>query len=656
MRSSGMRCVLAAVVVVLLLPAGAQAVNPEPKWFSYDRPAEHTDTLDMTVMVPMRDGKELACSLYLPSAGDGAEAKFPAILNNVNPYTRQLNDQQQHYLARHGYVVMSCDARGAKGSAAAGPFVDPFGQTEQYDMYDLVEWMAKQPWSNGDVGVNGHSYGAILGYLGAAQRPPHLRTVVAGASYANLYEEMVYLGGIRNLDVQGWQHGLVSNTLIFPTWRQHPLYDAYWKERVIDNKYDALRADRLPILAFSSWYDIYPEGATHNYAALRDQTWLIMGSNGHLDTKPVPDNAILAWFDHWLMKRPNVPLPDAKVMSYEMPRINSATGHGWTTLPDWPPPTTGPVRLRFNTDATLAETADTRGSVSYPVNPADGTATYWYEGFGTVNGAADQRAQDLSRVTFTTPPLTKDVVVAGPTEVNLRAALSATDGNLVVRLMDVEPSGASIIVATGYLKASHRLGHERLAEITPGKLYDFGVHVWGTHWRFAAGHSLRLSVSSGDLPRIEPDAPPGTVEIATGAGGTYADVSVLGAAPATPGPAPGAAPAPAYDLPVAATPAPAPRAHSKAARLGLPSARSCISRRRFRVRVRAPRGQRLAGVTVYVNGKRRAVASSRRPLVDLRGLPKGRVRVRLAAVTASGRHLHQTRLYRTCARSKGRSR
>ena len=50
-------------------------------------------------------------------------------------------------------------------------------------------------------------------------------------------------------------------------------------------------------------------------------------------------------------------------------------------------------------------------------------------------------------MTFTTPPLKKDVVIAGPTEVNLRAALSATDGNLVVRLMDVEPSGASIIVA-----------------------------------------------------------------------------------------------------------------------------------------------------------------------------------------------------------------
>ena len=146
-----------------------------------------------------------------------------------------------------------------------------------------------------------------------------------------------------------------------------------------------------------------------------------------------------------------------------MPKVNSATGHGWTAFPDWPPPTSGPVRLHFNSDASLAEAPDKRGDVSYQVDPADGSATYWNHGYSEASGPADEQAQDLARVTFTTPPLKKDVVVAGATEVNLRAALSATDGNLVVRMTDVDPSGASIIVASGWLKASHRLGHERLA-------------------------------------------------------------------------------------------------------------------------------------------------------------------------------------------------
>jgi predicted acyl esterase len=635
-----------ALLGALVLPAGAQALNPDPKWFSYDRPAEYVAEIDHTLMVPMRDGKSLACSIYRPKPSLDSklsnDQKFPAIVNNIEPYQRWQNDSQNTYLADHGYVVMSCDARGAKESTAAGPLVDPFGETEQHDMYDLVEWMAAQPWSNGDVGIGGYSYGAILAYLGAAQRPPHLRVIAARASYANLYKEMVYLGGIRGLDVAGWWLGLIGNTTIGATWRQHPLYDSYWAERVIDTKYDALRASQVPILDYGGWYDIYPDGETRNYMALRDQTWLVMNWGAHLDTSPVPDNALLAWYDHWLKKLPTAPLPDDKVISYEMPKVNSASGHGWTTFPDWPPPTSGPVRLRFNTDASLADAPDKHGSVSYQVDPADGSATYWNHGYSEASGPADEQAQDLARVTFTTSPLKKDVVVAGATEVNLRAALSATDGNLVVRMTDVEPSGASIIVASGWLKASHRLGHERLAPIAPGTLYDFPVHVWATHWRFAAGHRLRLSVSSGDLPRIEPDAPPGSVDIVTGAGGSYADVPVLGAAPPA-----------AARLPFVAPSAPAAE-HSKSARLGLPS-RRCVSRRRFRVHLHAPRGTKLAGVTVYVNGRRAAVVSPRRLRVDLRGLPKGRVRVRLSAVTTSGKHLRQTRVYRTCAARRRRS-
>jgi uncharacterized protein len=101
--------------------------------------------------------------------------------------------------------------------------------------------------------------------------------------------------------------------------------------------------------------------------------------------------------------------------------------------------------------------------------------------------------------------------------------------------MDVAPSGASILAATGWLKASHRLGDTRLAPVVPGTTYDYAVHVWATHWRFAKGHRLRLSVSSGDVPRIVPDAPPGTVTVATGRRGSYADVPVL-SGPSTRGP------------------------------------------------------------------------------------------------------------------------
>jgi putative CocE/NonD family hydrolase len=166
------------VLALLAFPASAHAANAPPKWFAYDRPATY-DAPSSDVFVTMRDGAQLHCTLYLPDA----PGRFPAILNNVEPYSEQQNDGQDKFLATHGYAVASCSPRGARASIAAGPLLDPFSENEQHDMYDLIEWMGTQPWSDGKVGVAGYSYGAILAYLAAAQRPPHLRAVAARAAY-----------------------------------------------------------------------------------------------------------------------------------------------------------------------------------------------------------------------------------------------------------------------------------------------------------------------------------------------------------------------------------------------------------------------------------------------------------------------------------------
>ena len=85
--------------------------------------------------------------------------------------------------------------------------------------------------------------------------------------------------------------------------------------------------------------------------------------------------------------------------------------------------------------------------------------------------------------------------------------------------------------------------------------------------------------------------------------------------------------------------------------LGLPSTRRCVSRRSFRLRLRAPRGQRLRSARVYVNGRRVAVRRGRRLTapVNLRGLPRGTVKVRVVATTRAGRRVVAQRRYRTCA-------
>jgi len=107
--------------------------------------------------------------------------------------------------------------------------------------------------------------------------------------------------------------------------------------------------------------------------------------------------------------------------------------------------------------------------------------------------ANDQRLPDEARLHFDSAPVADDVVIAGEPRAHLRAALSTADGNLVVRLQDVASDGTSFVMTTGWLRASHRTGHEHPALLTPGQPYDFDVALWPTHWRVAAGHRLRVS-------------------------------------------------------------------------------------------------------------------------------------------------------------------
>jgi predicted acyl esterase len=515
----------AAVVALTGLQAqGAPArVGAAPAWFGYERPATYQVT-SRQQDVPMRDGTVLACGLTLPQA----KGRFPAVVVNNTPYSPAYQETDDFWAPR-GYAAITCNPRGTMSWLQANKQPPPtaldsasFSKAEQRDWYDLVEWLARQPWSNGKVGITGFSYGGIVGMHAAAQRPPHLVTVIAGASFANIYTDITYLGGVRVMDTEGWMVGLSGRETQVYTSRQHPLYDDFWRSASVSTKYAAINASGIPILDYGGWYDIYQSGEPTNYRALKRQTWLVMSGGSHLQgANCVPQGGQLAWMDHWLRQDRRAPLPASKVTSFEKP---DAGGGHWQQLADWPAPDARPRRFSLAADGSLG-TAGGAGSRTYVVNPFDGQAKYWSSPLPD-QPYEDQQVQDRARTTWTSAPFARDVVVAGDIRARIRAALSATDGNLVVRVMDVAPSGSSTLVSTGWLKASHRLGHSRLAPVVPGTPYSFDVDVWPTHWRFLAGHSLRVSVSSGDVPRIEPDAPAGTVTVFEGRGGSYVDLDV----------------------------------------------------------------------------------------------------------------------------------
>lgn len=534
------RLVLVAFVVCVAAaqPASAQeqpGSQGQPRWLRYERAAEFDAVVENDMEVPLRDGGHLSCDLYRPGRdGSVATGRFPGVVNQYHAYSNDRHTEDPPngvFLAERGYAVLQCNVRGTGGSPGE---LEVFSAREARDNYDIIEWLAAQEWSTGKVGQTGFSYGGITAYRAAAERPPHLVTIVPHAAYASPYHDISYLGGMRGADIRVWLLGFLTaqnsngtppeqqarlperQVAIDREWGEHPTFDSFWRERAVDHA--AIRKAGIPVLGFGGWYDLYQRGMPANHEALGDLHWLVMGPNTHFDSPffRQVDGGILAWFDHWLMGLDDAPLPQARVTSWEMPR-----GEGrWTGLRDWPPRTT-PVVLRMRTDGALARRAGPEGTVDYVVDPTDGMPNFWNIPAPDTSPIPEYQAvREQGRASFTSPPLGRDVVVAGSVTMDLEAALTATDGNLVARVLDVAPDGRAALVGTGYLRASHRHSHRRPTPVDANEPTKFVIDVWPSHWRFAAGHQLRVSVSSGDVPRIHPDAPPGTVSVGTGKGGS----------------------------------------------------------------------------------------------------------------------------------------
>src|SRR4051812_31901276 len=130
-------------------------------------PARAAETQMADVTIPASDGVDLVGDVYLP--GDGHQ-RYPAVVD-MEPYGRSSSTDY----VPNGYARVNTDVR---GSGKSGGALCLLCTREQQDVYDVVEWVARQPWSDGHVALYGYSYSAITSLLGAALQPPHLDAVV----------------------------------------------------------------------------------------------------------------------------------------------------------------------------------------------------------------------------------------------------------------------------------------------------------------------------------------------------------------------------------------------------------------------------------------------------------------------------------------------
>jgi len=289
--------------------------------FADEKKAEPAKPFDLTwgVKIPMRDGVRLNATVYRPH-----EQKDPLpVIFELTPYISDSYHERGSYFAQHGYVFAIVDVRGRGNSE--GKF-DLFFQ-EPRDGFDVVEWLAKQPWSNGKITMWGGSYAGFDQWMTLREAPPHLATIVPAAaahvgvdfpafhnvftsyivqwltftsgatSNANLFGDSsfwtekfgeMYLGHrpFRDLDK------IAGNlTTVFQQWVQHPEFDAYYQRlEITAAQYQQIH---VPILTITGSYDGDQPGALTYYRDhmkygnedAKQRHYLIIGPWDHAGTR-----------------------------------------------------------------------------------------------------------------------------------------------------------------------------------------------------------------------------------------------------------------------------------------------------------------------------------------------------------------------------------
>ena len=508
------------------------------------------------VTIRASDGVNLVGDVYLPGAGKG---RYPAVVD-MEPYGRSTSTD---YVPQ-GYARVNTDVR---GSGMSGGALCLLCLREQEDVRDVVEWIAKQPWSNGHVALYGYSYSAITSLLGAALEPKHLDAVVVGHPPTDPYRDVVWQNGLYDHGfVDQWFAGQTAAQSIGIGYQPQVLdraqqqfavetrlipYDGpVYYERSVLAKVNRIK---VPVYVFAGWEDMYSRGDMRLIDSLRTPSLLVINASTHHGTDQAgelgapyggstqdqlnnisalsdipPPGEDVAWLNRWLKgihngidRKPRVRYLDLGDGSWHaVPRWRAADTQQTSLYLSAQP--SGSATLSPN-DGTLATRVPTGGASyqdSYVYDPAAGASVPMGkdgpDGF-LPYAPLDQRLDEPSGLTYTTPALTKPLHLAGPDEFRFWAVTEASDMAWVGRLEDVAPDGSATLITQGWLRASFRyvdprhspagdpyLPDDRDTPVVTGQTTEYRMDIWDTAYTLAPGHRLRLWLSSSDAPTHEP--------------------------------------------------------------------------------------------------------------------------------------------------------
>ncbi len=499
------------------------------------RTVEGDILIERDVAILLRDGTRIYADVFRPASGDPVPAllawgpygkhegtlqylvrAFPAAgvrEEDVGPYA-MFEGPDPHFWVPQGYAVVNVNPRGVWYSEGVATFIS---EQEAQDCYDTIEWIARQPWCTGRVGMTGVSYLANIQWRVAALEPPHLAAINPWEGWSDTYREFAFHGGIPETwfwpywTLQRLPVGLHLVEDLFTETQEHPLFDAFWASKAA-----ALERIRIPAYVVASWTDhgLHTRGTLEGFKRIRSQQkWLEVHGEKKWAYYYRLESRLrqLAFFEKFLKGRATEVDEWPAVRAFI--RAKGTTGE-WRAFEAWPIPETRAYRLFLDVERGLLTERQ----------PSE-VLTRWYL---ATSGGVDRRRQPLGRLVcdyrFNEP-----VELVGPMRLHLWvAALDSDDADLFVGIQKLDRDGQLVTfphyaqyddgpVALGWLRASHRAldpvrstelqpfhRHEQEEKLRPGEPVAVDIEIWPSGTRFEAGETLRLIVQGRDIQEYPP--------------------------------------------------------------------------------------------------------------------------------------------------------
>lgn len=560
---------------------------------------------DRKIMIPMRDGVRIPADVYHPR---DTSKRYPAIWVRT-PYNFNYWDVQNGVprdmtaaltAVKRGYAYIDMQERGHFFAEGNYDILGP----PLTDGEDELNWMTKQPWSNGKVGTTGCSSTAewqpavaSLGHPGFAAM--NVQGFGAGVGRVGGYYEQGnwYRGGAVQMLFIDWlmgeqnqvrpmppkgatQEELIRFSKSFDLAQRLPPVDwskAFWHlpEQDIIKALDGphgIFADSMPVatggamikrapndpawyrgglwhdnmplnvpgLWFMSWYDVSvgPNLAMYNHVrktakgAVADQQWAVIAPVGHCAYTRATENTVVgerevgdarlnypelvyAFFDKFVKGVDTGVLDTLPKVRYYTMGLNK-----WQSSDTWPPRgaesmtfflSSGGNANTLNGDGVLTLTpprADKPDRFTYdPMNPVTSYGgNVCCQGNAVVPGSMDQRKMEARPdiLVYTSEPFKEGLELSGPITPTLYVGSDAKDTDFTIKVIDVYPDGRAYNLDESIQRMRYRDGYDKpLAWMEPGKVYKVTFQPLTTSNYFAAGHRLRVEISSSNFPRFD---------------------------------------------------------------------------------------------------------------------------------------------------------